>query len=113
MNTIQEILKPIQADFEEWYEKIYIEDYPVWLDMSIQDFYATCADFQIGVLLRYFREREGLVIEVRYFEYEKLWQWFIEKTVYKKNFKIKTRAPYEDFDTAFLEALEMVVSLVK
>ena len=113
MKTIQEILKPIQADFEEWYEKIYIEDYPVWLDMSIQDFYATCADFQIGVLLRYFRERWGLIIDIRFFEGERLWQWFIDKSVYKKNIKTESRPPYSDYNTAFYEALKKAMELIK
>jgi len=111
MKTIQEILKPIQADFEEWYEKIYIEDYPVWLDMSIQDFYATCADFQIGVLLRYFRERWGVKISIMWYEgkhnlifwYPAIWSEHGEMRGFN----------YATHKEASIEAIKKAVELVK
>ena len=125
MKTIQEILKPIQADFEEWFENticrcINVSFLKIEGNWKLKDvmecFYDFMVDFQIGVLLRYFREQWGIVIELSKDPdgWDFYWMIYVNQQVTKSkenDYYMKDKPI--DFNAAFYEVLKKAVELIK
>ena len=107
MNT-QEILKPIQADYEEWYIKTYPTENVNLPPLTLK---YLDPDFQLGVLLRYFRERWGVKISIMWYEgkhnlifwYPAIWSEHGEMRGFN----------YATHKEASIEAIKKAVELVK
>ena len=107
MKTIQEILKPIQADFEERYNKQGYQSYGI---ITIAAFYnMNSLDFQTGVLLRYFRERGIDIFPMLYVNPVEYYFYIYNHN--NENYSYSNSNP--DYNIAFYEAIKKAVELVK
>ena len=107
--NIQEILKPIAGSFQAWYEEQ--QDYTMLLYGEFGGgFYSLPLDFQIGVLLRYFREQWGIEIEMKthwHAPNDKEYFAIVESEDNYHELSLRTDY-YLTFETALKKAVELV-----
>lgn len=114
--NIEQILKPIQADFEEWYNTR--NDYADEEGFENPDgdnktFYDKHSDFQLGVLHRYFRERWGiefipkiLLHPIRY--YYNIHRWNKENLFWFEGDTLSDTNPLTALKPALIKAVDLV-----
>ena len=111
MKTLEQILSPIKADFEGWYEKTYRKNPKYAMGVLMSVFYLENPDFQVGVLLHYFRERWGMHI---YFSPPDTGEPLANYSIWRNGKAIEGRYwTYTIIETAFLSAVEKAVELIK